>query len=65
MKLLLFFAHSFSYETASKSLPSVPDVKKKNPNKGITKRIKKIVSENKLTESEKYEIGRASCRERV
>jgi hypothetical protein len=29
MKLLLFFAHSFSYETASKSLPSVPDVKKK------------------------------------
>ena len=29
MKLLLFFAHSFSYETASKSLPSVPDLKKK------------------------------------
>ena len=29
MKLLLFFAHSFSYETASKSLHFVPDVKKK------------------------------------
>jgi len=29
MKLLLFFAHSFSYETASKSLLSVPDVAKK------------------------------------
>lgn len=34
MKLLLFFAHSFSYETASKSLPSVPDVKKKESVKG-------------------------------
>lgn len=34
MKLLLFFAHSFSYETASKSLPSVPDVKKKESIKG-------------------------------
>jgi hypothetical protein len=29
MKLLLFYAHSFSYETASKSLSTVPDVKKK------------------------------------
>ena len=29
MKLLLFYAHSFSYETAAKSLPTVPDVKKK------------------------------------
>jgi hypothetical protein len=29
MKLLLFFAHSFSYETAAKSLATVPDVKKK------------------------------------
>ena len=29
MKLLLFYAHSFSYETASKSLATVPDVKKK------------------------------------
>jgi hypothetical protein len=28
MKLLLFYAHSFSYETAAKSLSSVPDVKK-------------------------------------
>ena len=26
MKLLLFYAHSFSYETAAKSLASVPDV---------------------------------------
>lgn len=29
MKLLLFYAHSFSYETAAKSLAAVPDVKKK------------------------------------
>ena len=29
MKLLLFFAHSFSYETAAKSLSTVSDVKKK------------------------------------
>ena len=29
MKLLLFFAHSFSYKTAAKSLSSVPDVKKR------------------------------------
>jgi hypothetical protein len=29
MKLLLFYAHSFSYETAVKSLSSVPDVKQK------------------------------------
>jgi len=29
MKLLLFFAHSFSYETAAKTLYSVPDVNKK------------------------------------
>ncbi len=29
MKLLLFYAHSFSYETAAKSLASVPDLKKK------------------------------------
>jgi hypothetical protein len=29
MKLLLFYAHSFSYETAVKSLSSVPDVEKK------------------------------------
>ena len=29
MKLLLFYAHSFSYETAAKSLSSVPEVKKK------------------------------------
>ena len=29
MKLLLFYAYSFSYETAAKSLTSVPDVKKK------------------------------------
>jgi len=29
MKLLLFFAHSFSYETAAKGLPEVPDVTKK------------------------------------
>ncbi len=28
MKLLLFFAHSFTYETAAKSLSTVPDVKK-------------------------------------
>ena len=29
MKLLLFYAHSFSYETAAKSLSSVPEVRKK------------------------------------
>jgi len=29
MKLLLFYAHSFSYETAAKSLATVPDVEKK------------------------------------
>ena len=29
MKLLLFYAHSFSYETAAKSLSTVPDVNKK------------------------------------
>jgi hypothetical protein len=29
MKLLLFYAHSFSYETAAKSLATAPDVKKK------------------------------------
>ncbi len=29
MKLLLFYAHSFSYETAVKSLADVPEVKKK------------------------------------
>jgi hypothetical protein len=29
MKLLLFYAHSFSYETAAKSLATVPDMKKK------------------------------------
>jgi hypothetical protein len=29
MKLLLFYAHSFSYETAAKSLPGVADVNKK------------------------------------
>lgn len=29
MKLLLFYAHSFSYETAAKSLPTVPTVEKK------------------------------------
>ena len=28
MKLLLFFAHSFSYETAAKSLTTVPDASK-------------------------------------
>ncbi|UCG78270.1 MAG: threonyl-tRNA synthetase editing domain-containing protein [Nitrospirota bacterium] len=28
MKLILFYAHSFSYKTASKSLDSVPDVNK-------------------------------------
>ena len=28
MKLLLFFAHSFSYETAVKSLPEAPDIEK-------------------------------------
>ena len=28
MKLLLFFAHAFSYETAAKSLTTVPDIKK-------------------------------------
>ena len=29
MKLLLFYAHSFSYETAAKSLSTVPDIEKK------------------------------------
>jgi hypothetical protein len=29
MKLLLFYAHSFSYETAAKSLPGIADVYKK------------------------------------
>jgi hypothetical protein len=29
MKLLLFYAHSFSYETAAKSLASEPDIEKK------------------------------------
>jgi hypothetical protein len=29
MKLLLFYAHSFSYETAAKSLSTVPDLKRK------------------------------------
>ena len=29
MKLLLFYAHSFAYETAAKSLATVPEVKKK------------------------------------
>ena len=29
MKLLLFYAYSFSYETASKGLPDVPDLQKK------------------------------------
>jgi hypothetical protein len=29
MKLLLFYAHSFAYETASKGLPDVPDLQKK------------------------------------
>jgi len=29
MKLLLFYARSFFYETAAKSLPSVPEVEKK------------------------------------
>ena len=29
MKLLLFYAHSFSYKTAAKSLSTVPDVEKK------------------------------------
>ncbi|MGW8286759.1 MAG: threonyl-tRNA synthetase editing domain-containing protein [Desulfobulbales bacterium] len=29
MKLLLFYTHSFSYETALKSLASVPDISKK------------------------------------
>ena len=28
MKLLLFFAHDFSYETAARSLATVPDVEK-------------------------------------
>ena len=28
MKLLLFYTHSFSYQTAAKSLASVPDVRK-------------------------------------
>jgi len=28
MKLLLFYAHAFSYKTAAKSLATVPDVKK-------------------------------------
>jgi len=30
MKLLLFYAYSFSYETASKGLPDVPDLYKKD-----------------------------------
>ena len=30
MKLLLFFAHSFSYETAAKGLPDVPDIDQKD-----------------------------------
>jgi hypothetical protein len=30
MKLLLFYTHSFAYETAAKSLPMVPEVKKKD-----------------------------------
>jgi hypothetical protein len=30
MKLLLFYAHSFSFETAAKSLASVPEVEEKN-----------------------------------
>ena len=29
MKLLLFYAHSFSYETAARSLSTVPEVSKK------------------------------------
>lgn len=29
MKLLLFYAHSFSYETAAKSLSTVPDINKR------------------------------------
>ena len=33
MKLLLFYAHSFSYETASKGLPDVPDLQKKESRK--------------------------------
>ena len=33
MKLLLFYAHSFSYETASKGLPDVPDQQKKESRK--------------------------------
>ena len=28
MKLLLFFAHDFSYETAAQSLPTVPEIEK-------------------------------------
>ena len=28
MKILLFFAHSFSYQTAAKSLATVPDIEK-------------------------------------
>src|SRR5210317_460315 len=28
MKLLLFFAHDFSYETAARSLPTVPEIEK-------------------------------------
>ena len=36
MKLLLFYAHSFSYETAAKSLSTVPDVEKKESvNNGV------------------------------
>ena len=36
MKLLLFYAHSFSYETFAKSLPTVPDVdKKESVNNGV------------------------------
>ena len=30
MKLLLFYAHSFAYETAVKTLPSVPDISRKD-----------------------------------
>ena len=29
MKLLLFFAYDFSYETAARSLPTVPDIEKR------------------------------------
>jgi len=33
MKLLFFFAHHFSYETAARSLPTVPDIKKSESTK--------------------------------